>query len=109
MTPTRRCWRLFLWLVPALLLAGRALLPAQNAAKNLPPAATVKVKFAKHIYPILSAHCFECHRGLSASAGYRLDLREEILGETNGKPMVKIGNSAASKLIQVVTGNVPGK
>src|SRR5262249_50809275 len=36
-------------------------------------------------------------------------LREEILGATNGKPLVKIGNSAASKLIHVVSGNVPGK
>lgn len=90
-------------------LATAALLAAQQPVGEMPPAATVKIKFAKHIYPILSAHCFDCHRGLSASSGVRLDLREELLGQTNGKPVVKLGDSAASKLIHAVSGKIPGK
>jgi mono/diheme cytochrome c family protein len=79
------------------------------AQEALTPAATKKIDFRTDIYPLLKDHCFSCHQGAKASSGYRLDLRSELLGETNGKPLVKMGHGAESRLIQVVAGMVPGK
>jgi hypothetical protein len=104
-TPTRPA-RLF----AALLLALSAC-PAVRAdgLAALPPASHKKVSFRQDVYPLLAARCFKCHRGASASSGHRLDLRPELLGEGNGKPLVLPGNSAESKLIRLVAGAVPGK
>jgi hypothetical protein len=68
-----------------------------------------KVDFRRDVVPILESRCFGCHRGADATASYRLDLRAELLGETTGRPLVKIGKSADSRLIQAVTGKTPGK
>src|SRR5712675_889828 len=46
-----------------------------------------QISFKDDIYPLLERRCFECHQGKDAEAGYRLDLREEILGQTNGQPL----------------------
>ena len=54
------------------------------------------IDFRQDIYPLLTAHCFKCHQGADAKAGYRLDLRAEILGETNGKPLVRVGGAKQS-------------
>lgn len=71
--------------------------------------APAKIDFRRDVVPILEARCFECHRGNEAIASYRLDLRAELLGETTGKPLVKIGKSAESRLIHVLEGKVPNK
>jgi hypothetical protein len=76
---------------------------------GLPPATTGAVDFRRDIYPLLTARCFKCHRGAEATAGQRLDLRAEILGESNGHPLAVPGESAKSRLIHVVAGMVPGK
>src|SRR5262249_1039465 len=68
-----------------------------------------KIDFRRDVAPILQPRCFECHRGNDAIASYRLDLRAELIGETTGKPLVKIGDSANSRLIQVLQGKVPNK
>lgn len=72
-------------------------------------AAPAKVDFKRDVYPILSDRCFGCHQGADAKSGVRLDLRAELLGETNGKPLVKPGQSGQSRLIQLVSGTVAGK
>jgi hypothetical protein len=76
------------------------------SSPNPPPE---KIDFRRHVVPILEARCFSCHRGAEATASYRLDLRAELLGETTGKPLVKIGKSGDSRLIHAVTGKTPGK
>ncbi|MFN4259156.1 MAG: PSD1 and planctomycete cytochrome C domain-containing protein [Gemmataceae bacterium] len=85
--------------------------PAAAAADPapLPPPAPRPVDFGKDIHPILAAHCFQCHQGNDAASGRRLDLRAELLGESDGKPMVHIGQSADSRLIHVVAGRVPDR
>jgi mono/diheme cytochrome c family protein len=93
-----------------LLLAGASLLCLNPIVSTQQPSAQpAKVDFRRDVYPILKGHCFPCHQGSDASSGYRLDLREEILGETNGHPMVKLGRSDESRLIALVTGAVKNK
>src|SRR5438874_2501023 len=62
-----------LMLIPLLVLGSVSL--AQSPSKP--------VSFKDDIYPLLERRCFECHQGKDAEAGYRLDLRAEILGQIN--------------------------
>ncbi|MDB5300032.1 MAG: Planctomycete cytochrome, partial [Phycisphaerales bacterium] len=93
----------------SLYLAEKYKLPTAYKSLRLPPAATARVDFRRDVYPILSTHCFDCHKGADAKSGYRLDVREEILGETNGEPLVQKGDSAHSLLVHLVSGAVDGK
>src|SRR5438445_312348 len=69
---------------------------------TLPAPAQGKIDFRRDIYPLLTTHCFKCHQGAEAASGYRLDLRAEVLGETNGKPLVQLGQGGKSRLIDLV-------
>jgi hypothetical protein len=63
------------------------------------------VDFARDVRPILAKHCFECHDADSQASGLRLDQRQSAFkGGRSGKPAIVPGNSAASRMIQVVTG-----
>ncbi|MBI1829965.1 MAG: PSD1 domain-containing protein, partial [Planctomycetes bacterium] len=79
------------------------------AISSTADAQSARVDFRRDVVPILESRCFSCHRGVDATASFRLDLRAELLGETTGKPLVKIGKSAESRLIHAVTGKTPGK
>src|SRR2546429_2003955 len=61
------------------------------------------IDFKSDIYLLLERRCFECHQGKDAESGYRLDLREEILGQTNGQPLAVVGDSANSEIIKRIT------
>src|SRR5437868_12382844 len=61
------------------------------------------IRFKDDIYPLLERRCFECHQGKDAESGYRLDLREEILGQTNGQPLAIPGDSSKSEIIKRIT------
>jgi hypothetical protein len=91
----------------ALLLAPLPQLAVAQGPSPARPAHTVD--FGRDVLPILKQHCFACHRGRNASAGYRLDQRAELLGETTGKPLVRVGKSGESRLIQLVSGGIPDK
>jgi hypothetical protein len=67
----------------------------------MPKRATVS--FRKDIFPILERNCFKCHRGLNSTAGYRLDLLDEILGETTGEPLALPGKAAGSRLLAAIS------
>lgn len=68
-----------------------------------PPAEMVEapkpktISFGKHVVPILSEHCFECHSGEDASAGIRLDTLDGVLNQTNPR------DGASSHLVELVT------
>jgi hypothetical protein len=96
-------------LLICLALAALAAPLSGAGGRSLPPAAAKKVDFRRDIFPILKTRCFRCHQGKEASSDYRLDLRTELLGQTGGKPLVKVGDSAASRLIHLVAGQVPDK
>jgi hypothetical protein len=104
-TLSRRGWRVCLALTLGCALVSTILADSEG----LPPAASGAVDFRRDIYPLLTARCFKCHRGADASSGYRLDLRAELLGESNGRPLAVLGDSAKSPLIHIIAGMVPGK
>src|SRR5215469_16237881 len=72
------------------------------AQTKLPPAAPRKVDYKQDIQPLLAAKCYSCHGQEVQQAGLRLDLRQNALRGGDYGPVIKIGDSAASKLIRRV-------
>jgi hypothetical protein len=87
-------------------LSGPEVGGAEPGPSRLPAPSSQTIDFRRDIHPLLTARCFRCHQGLSPKSGHRLDLRAELLGETNGKPLVLIGQSAQSRLIHLVSGQL---
>src|SRR5262245_31677342 len=69
---------------------------------KLPPAASKKVDYKQDIQPLLAAKCYSCHGPDVQQAGLRLDLRQNALRGGDYGPVIKIGDSTASKLIRRV-------
>jgi N-acyl-D-amino-acid deacylase len=67
---------------------------------KLPPAASKRVDYKQDIQPLLSQNCYSCHGPDVQQAGLRLDLRQNALRGGDYGPVIKIGDSAASKLIR---------
>src|SRR5215475_3008992 len=80
-----------------LMLAG---IPLVGAQSKFPPAASRKVDYKQDIQPILAQNCYSCHGSEVQQAGLRLDLRQNALRGGDYGPVIKIGDSAASKLIR---------
>ncbi len=91
-----------LWLTTLVLL----LVPMAGLAqqRTLPPAADVKVDFARDIGPLLEDRCLGCHSAQLQSNGLRLDSREALLTGGYTGPAIRPGDSAGSKLIHLVAG-----
>src|SRR5215475_678312 len=79
-----------------LMLAG---IPLVGAQSKFPPAASRKVDYKQDIQPLLAQNCYSCHGPEVQQAGLRLDLRQNALRGGDYGPVIKIGDSAASKLI----------
>ena len=76
------------------------------AQPTLPPAATVKIDFEKHVLPLLSQKCHSCHGADVQQAGLRLDKRQNAMRGGDYGPVMIPGKSAESKLIKrVVSGD----
>ncbi len=58
--------------------------------------------FEKHIRPILSSKCVECHGPKTQEAGLRLDSRSGVLSGMEGHPAAVPGDPGRSALIAVV-------
>lgn len=87
-----------LCLVLSLVLTGSAV------AAELPASHGSPVDFEREIAPIFGKHCLECHGAKKQKGGLRLDVGSLALaGGDEGKVIVP-GNSAASKLVELVTG-----
>src|SRR5262247_4710999 len=81
-------------------------IPLAAAQIKLPPAASRKVDYKQDIQPLLAQKCYACHGPDVQQAGLRLDLRQNALRGSDYGPVIKIGDSAASKLIRrVVNGD----
>ena len=77
-------------------------IPFAAAQVKLPPAASRKVDYKQDIQPLLAQKCYSCHGPEVQQAGLRLDLRQNALRGGDYGPVIKIGDSAASKLIRRV-------
>ena len=74
----------------------------QAAQSKLPPAASRKVDYKNDIQPLLAQKCYSCHGPEVQQAGLRLDKRQNALRGGDYGPVIKIGDSSASKLIRRV-------
>lgn len=70
-----------------------------TTAKRIQPKT---ISFKKHVFPILSQHCFECHSGTDPVEDIRLDVLDEVLNQTSPR------DAKGSRLIELVTsGEMP--
>jgi ankyrin repeat protein len=74
-------------------------IPIAIAQSKLPPAANRKLDYKQDIQPLLAQNCYSCHGPEVQQAGLRLDLRQNALRGGDYGPVIKIGDSAGSKLI----------
>jgi hypothetical protein len=79
------------------------LLAAQIDESKLPPAAVVKVEFARDIKPILTNICYRCHSGEKPKSHFLLTTRENALKGGNYGVDIIPGQSAKSPLIHYVS------
>src|SRR5215813_4030570 len=82
------------------LMLALAVIPLAGAQSKFPPAASRKVDYKRDIQPLLAQNCYSCHGPEVQQAGLRLDLRQNALRGGDYGPVIKIGDSAASKLIR---------
>ena len=65
------------------------------------------VSFSKHIQPILSSHCLECHKtggqGFSAS-GLNMETYAALMKGTKFGPVIKPGDALSSTLVRLIKG-----
>src|SRR5262249_11480086 len=79
-------------------------LSAEEVDKNLPLATSARVDFYRDIEPIFKEKCESCHGPAQQLSGLRLDDRKAALAGGNSGVVIKPGNSADSRLIQLVAG-----
>ena len=82
-----------------------ALTPAQ--VNSLPSPAPGPVVFGRDIQPIFEASCVVCHGHGKAKGGFRLDTRETFLAGGNSGPAAVAGDSARSRVVELVAGLDP--
>jgi mono/diheme cytochrome c family protein len=80
--------------------------PAPSVSAG-PIAGKQSVDFAREIEPLLDRSCGACHGGDRRKGKFSIASREDILkGGQSGDPPLLPGNSAASKLVRMVTDQV---
>jgi mono/diheme cytochrome c family protein len=75
--------------------------------QSLPPSASRKVLFAQDIKPIFDASCVRCHGRGRTKGGFQLDTRETVLLGGDSGPVVVLGRSQDSLMIELVAGVNP--
>lgn len=83
-------------------------IPAKLLPRKVMPTQPT-VSFRSDIFPIIKQKCFRCHSGQNPDAGYRLDLLDEVLGETTGEPLAVPGDAAHSRLVAAVAAPASSK
>jgi mono/diheme cytochrome c family protein len=68
------------------------------------PGLAQAVDFATEVHPILAARCAPCHSGTKPAAGLSLASRAAAIAGGAGGPAIVAGDSAASLLIQKISG-----
>src|SRR5262245_56500854 len=92
---------------PSLNVAAQQPNPAGKSPLPTPAARTVDYK--RDVEPILSQNCYTCHGASMQMNGLRLDDRASLLNGGHSGAAITPGNSAESRLIQMVSGVIQGK
>ena len=94
----------------ALLIAGFGLLTllfsaaGQTQAAELPPPAEREVDFTADIQPLFAARCLSCHGADKHEGGLRLHRKADALAGGDRGAIFQPGNSAESRIVQLVSG-----
>jgi mono/diheme cytochrome c family protein len=67
-----------------------------------PPSAKKDLTYAKNIRPLFEQSCFKCHGEEKQKKKLRLDSLDAVLKGAGDEKVVVSGNSAKSKLVQVI-------
>ena len=89
-----------------LLSAGLAA-PLSAQSSDLPPPAGKTVDFSRDVAPLLESRCYLCHGPQQQMKGLRLDRAEDALRGGESGAVIRPGDSARSRLIQLVAGVIP--
>jgi len=81
------------------LTASAAIDPTQLPA----PSAKTGVTYTNDIEPLLKASCVRCHSGDKARAGLHLDSLEGVLKGAEKGPVVTVGDSAKSLIVEAMS------
>jgi hypothetical protein len=82
-------------------------LGAETPGASMPPAASRPVDFIKDIRPILSERCYACHGPEKQKGELRWDVKESAFKNGDHGPIIVPKNSAASRVIKLVSGLEP--
>ncbi|MDR3618362.1 MAG: PSD1 and planctomycete cytochrome C domain-containing protein [Paludisphaera borealis] len=92
------------------LIAAPGVVAAQAAdppTPKLPPAASKVVDYARDVAPLLSRSCYPCHGEKKHKGGLALHVQERLMAGGDEGPIVVVGKSAESRLIQSVARTDP--
>ncbi len=95
--------------LPIFLLSAALAAPLPEESSELPPPAGKTVDFSKDVEPLLESRCYLCHGPQQQMKGLRLDRAEDALRGGESGAVIRPGDSARSRLIQLVAGVVPGQ
>jgi hypothetical protein len=65
-----------------------------------------KVDFWRDVMPIFESSCIGCHGPKRQRAGLRVDRHGDFFAPTEKRPLIVPGNAGASRLIEIVSGEV---
>ena len=82
-------------------IAPRSLHAEESAPRELPPAVSRPVDFAKDVKPILDRSCTQCHANGKRKGGFNIDHIHTFIGGGDSGPAVVTGKSAESLLIEL--------
>ncbi|MBI1918443.1 MAG: PSD1 domain-containing protein [Planctomycetes bacterium] len=95
------------WL-PCAVCLGALCLPAalavQPSGEKAPLPAKIAVDFAREVAPILRTNCLACHGPEKARGGLRLDTRRGALKGADSGSVLRPGDGAGSRLVDVIAG-----
>src|SRR5690606_9264760 len=85
-------------------------LPISGAGehRSLPPPVERKVDFINDVRPIFRDRCMEWHGSGNEKGGLNLGTRDRAMEGGDGGPVIAAGDSAASRLVQLVAGTKDG-
>ena len=75
-----------------------------SKVRTLPASVKEKVDFVRDVQPLFRKNCYSCHGVENQEAGLRLDRKKRALLGSDHGPVIVVGKSAESRLVQVLVG-----